>query len=91
MSVEACVSAVKTWFGGAGYAHACARCARSFSPVRLDHMSHVVSPVGFNQMSPITACNRFYESGVSGVTSQDFNTFIPPSSRLLLLATGLFL
>ena len=49
-------------------------CARVFSPVRLNPMSHIVSPVCLDQLSPITLCNRFCESGIAGVTSRDFNT-----------------
>ena len=50
-------------------------CARVFSPVRLDPMSHIVpSPVCLDQLSPITLCYRFCGSGIAGVTSQVFDT-----------------
>ena len=47
---------------------------RLFSPVRLTPMSHIVSPMCLDQLSPITLCNRFYWSGITEVTSQDFIT-----------------
>ena len=49
-------------------------CARGFSPVRLNPMSHIVSPMCLDQLSPITSCNWFCESRFVGVTSQDFNS-----------------
>ena len=71
VSIEACVSTVEARFGGAGCTRACVGRLHvcGFSPVILDHMSHIVIPFSFNQRSPVTICNRFYESGVSGVTS----------------------
>ena len=51
---------------------ACVR-ACGFSPVRLNPMSHAVSPMCLDQLSPITSCNRFCESRFVGVTSQDFS------------------
>ena len=33
-------------------------CARAFNSVRLNPMSHIVSPVCSDQLSPITLCNR---------------------------------
>ena len=52
----------------------CARVrACGLSPVRLNPMSHIVSPICLDQLSPITSCNRFCESRFVGVTSQDFN------------------
>ena len=48
--------------------------ARVFSPVILNPMSHIVSPMCLDQLSSITLCNQFYESRIAGVTSQDFNT-----------------
>ena len=48
----------------------------ALSPVRLDHMSHIISPACVNQLSPITTCNRFCVSGIAGVTSQYFNSGI---------------
>ena len=47
--------------------------ARMFSPVRLNPMSHIASPVCLDQLRPITLCNWFCGSGIAGVTSQDFN------------------
>ena len=47
---------------------------RVFSPVGLSPMSHIVGPVCFDQLSPITLCKRFCGSGTIGVTSRDFNT-----------------
>ena len=41
-------------------------CARVFSPIRLDLMNRIVSPVWLNQLSPITRCNRFCDSRISG-------------------------
>ena len=48
-------------------------CARAFSLVRLNPMSHIVSPVCLDQLSPINLCDRFCGSGIDGVTSQAFN------------------
>ena len=44
-------------------------CARVFCPFRLNPMSHIVSPMCLDQLTPITSCNRFCESGFAGVTS----------------------
>ena len=49
---------------------------RVFSSVRLNPMSHIVSPECLDQLSLITLCNRFCESGIAGVTSQDFNSLV---------------
>ena len=49
VSDETCVPSVETY-------------TRAFSPVRLDLMSHIISPLWLNQLSSITACNRFYDS-----------------------------
>ena len=50
----------------------CAR-VRGFSLVRLNPMSHIVSPMCLDQLSPITLCDRFCESRFVEVACQDFN------------------
>ena len=47
---------------------------RIISPVRLNPMGHVVSPVCLDQLSPFTLCNYFCGSGIAGITRQDINT-----------------
>ena len=37
---------------------------RVFSPVKLNPMSHIVSPVCLDELSPITSCNPFVGPGL---------------------------
>ena len=58
---------------------------RAFSPFRLDHVSQIANAFSFNQTSLIIKCNRFCESRIFGVASQDFNTpFYGPCVRSAL-------
>ena len=68
--------------------------ARAFCPFRLNPMSHIVSSMCLDQLSPITSCNRFCESRFAGITSQDFNNIISLCSngsggeKMYVLVTG---